>query len=79
MTRLLLRQESPDRAPAFPGLGLSACKEPAKKFPKKHTWAKCNYSCEGQILIYLTSGNGLDALCCHSHQNKLLLHQGYAS
>lgn len=79
MTTLLLRQESSDRAPAFPELGLSASKEPAEKFPKKHRrWAKSSYFFKGQILLYLTSGDGLGALCCHSHQRKLLLHQGCA-
>lgn len=63
MTTLLLRQESSDRAPAFPELGLSASKEPAEKFPKKHRrWAKSDYFSKGQILLYLTSGDGLGAV-----------------
>lgn len=35
MTRLLLRQEGSDRPPAFPELGLSPSKDPAKKIPKE--------------------------------------------
>lgn len=63
---------------SIPWAGLSASKEPAEKFPKKHRrWAKSNSFCKGQILLYLASG-WAGALCCHSHQNKLLLHQGCA-
>lgn len=61
---MLLRQESSDRAPAFPELGLSASEEPAEKFPKKHRrGAKSNYFCRGQIPQYLSSGDALGALC----------------
>lgn len=74
---LLLRQESSDRAPAFPELGLSASKEPAKKFPKKHEMGKKQSFLTGTDPA-VSSGRALGALCCHSHQRKWLLHQSCA-